>query len=64
MRVTSLQSQHEDKTRNVGASGAVENNNKVFLVIIKHECDNKRDRIILDWSTSNAMTLRCTPLAL
>ena len=40
MRVTSFQSQHEDKGRNVGASGAVENNNKVFLVIIEHECDN------------------------
>lgn len=39
MWVTSSQSQHEDKGRNVGASGAVENNNKVFLVIIEHESD-------------------------
>jgi len=30
----------EDKGRNVGASGAVENYNKVFLVIIEHECNN------------------------
>ena len=39
MWVTSFQSQHEDKGRNVGESGAVENNNKVFLVIIEHESD-------------------------